>query len=44
MDPGDLDPDFVRRVKNFHIRGSSGKLNIALDGLPTFTSLPKTAR
>ena len=41
MDPGDLHPDFLRRVRNFKIRGSSGKLNIALDGAPKFTALPE---
>lgn len=41
MDAGDLPADFYRRVKNFRIRGSSGKLNIALDGMPTFPALPK---
>jgi len=41
MQESDLPSDFYRRVKNFKIRGSSGKLNIALDGLPTFTALPK---
>ena len=35
-------PDiFLRRVKNFKIRGSSGKVNIALDSLPEFPALPK---
>ena len=41
MDEGDLPADVVTKAKNFKIRGSSGKLNIALDGLPTFTGLPK---
>jgi phytoene dehydrogenase-like protein len=41
MQEKDLPEAFYRRVKNFKIRGSSGKLNIALDGLPTFTALPK---
>lgn len=41
MDESDLPRDFYRRVKNFKIRGSSGKLNIALDGMPTFPALPK---
>jgi phytoene dehydrogenase-like protein len=27
-------------VRNFKIRGSSGKLNIALDGLPSFPAIP----
>jgi phytoene dehydrogenase-like protein len=39
MDPADLHPEFLRRVRNFKIRGSSGKLNIALDSLPEFTAL-----
>jgi phytoene dehydrogenase-like protein len=39
MDPKDLEPEFVRKVKNFKIRGSSGKLNFALDGVPQFTAL-----
>jgi phytoene dehydrogenase-like protein len=32
---------FLRRVKNFKIRGSSGKINIALDSMPEFPALPK---
>ncbi|MDE2348426.1 MAG: NAD(P)/FAD-dependent oxidoreductase [Gammaproteobacteria bacterium] len=40
MDPQDLPPDFLRQVRNFKIRGSSGKLNIALDGLPRFPAIP----
>jgi phytoene dehydrogenase-like protein len=39
MDEKDLDPAFVTRARNFKIRGSSGKLNIALDGLPEFPAL-----
>ena len=34
MDQSDLPKEFYNRVKHFKIRGSSGKLNIALDGLP----------
>jgi phytoene dehydrogenase-like protein len=41
MDPKDLDAGFLKKVRNFKIRGSSGKLNIALDGLPKFTALPE---
>ncbi len=41
MDEKDLDPGFLKKVRNFKIRGSSGKLNIALDGLPKFTALPE---
>ena len=41
MDKNDLPADFYKRVENFKIRGSSGKLNIALDGMPSFPALPK---
>ena len=40
IDESDLPVDFVRDIKNFRIRGSSGKVNLALDGLQNFTSLP----
>lgn len=40
MDQSDLPEEFYRRVQNFKIRGSSGKLNIALDGMPRFPALP----
>ncbi len=39
MDAKDLPDEFLRQVKNFKIRGSSGKLNIALDGLPRFLDM-----
>ncbi len=41
MDKSDLPEKFHKRVENFKIRGSSGKINIALDGLPTFPALPE---
>jgi phytoene dehydrogenase-like protein len=41
MDAKDLPDEFLRQVKNFKIRGSSGKLNIALDGLPRFPAIPQ---
>jgi len=41
MDKKDLDGEFYNRVEHFKIRGSSGKLNIALGGRPTFPALPK---
>jgi phytoene dehydrogenase-like protein len=41
MDRKDLDGEFYERVENFKIRGSSGKLNIALGGRPTFPALPR---
>jgi phytoene dehydrogenase-like protein len=39
LEARDLSPDVVQRARNFKIRGSSGKLNIALDGLPDFPAL-----
>lgn len=41
MDPSDLDSGLLAKARNFKIRGSSGKLNIALDGLPDFPALGK---
>jgi phytoene dehydrogenase-like protein len=37
---GDLDPDFEAEVRRFKFRGSSGKVNLALERLPEFTCLP----
>ena len=37
----ELPEPFLRRVRNFKIRGSSGKVNIALDSMPEFPALPK---
>ena len=41
VDEDELPGAFVARVKKFKIRGSSGKLNIALDCAPKFTALPE---
>jgi phytoene dehydrogenase-like protein len=38
-----LPETFLHRVKHFKMRGSSGKLNIALDSLPEFPALPKNS-
>jgi phytoene dehydrogenase-like protein len=35
-----LPSDFVEDVRRYKFRGSSGKVNLALDGLPNFKSLP----
>ncbi len=40
MDRNDLPPGIFERAKNFKIRGSSGKVNIALSGMPKFTGVP----
>ena len=41
IDEHDLPNDVVASARRFKLRGSSGKVNIALDGLPTFRGLPK---
>lgn len=41
VEESELPHDFVRSVQNFKMRGSSGKVNIALDSLPEFPALPK---
>jgi phytoene dehydrogenase-like protein len=35
-----LEAELTRQVKRFKMRGSSAKVNLALDGLPSFTCLP----
>jgi phytoene dehydrogenase-like protein len=40
LDPRHLPDDFVAGVRRYRFRGSSGKVNLALDALPDFTCLP----
>jgi phytoene dehydrogenase-like protein len=40
LEPGAVDEPFLDEVRRFKFRGSSGKVNLALDGLPSFTCLP----
>ena len=40
MDKDDLPDGIYDKAKNFKIRGSSGKVNIALSGMPRFTHVP----
>jgi phytoene dehydrogenase-like protein len=40
LESGDLDPEFEAEVRRYKFRGSSGKVNLALDALPNFTCLP----
>jgi phytoene dehydrogenase-like protein len=40
LDPGTLEPTIEDAIRRFKFRGSSGKVNLALDGLPDFTCLP----
>jgi phytoene dehydrogenase-like protein len=41
VEPGSLDAEFEAEVKRFKFRGSSGKVNMAIDRLPRFTALPE---
>ena len=41
MDRADLPDGIYERAKHFKIRGSSGKVNIALSGMPKFTHVPE---
>ena len=40
LQPRDLPDDFVEGVRRYKFRGSSGKVNLALDALPEFTCKP----
>jgi phytoene dehydrogenase-like protein len=40
MEAGALPDEFVEGVRRYKFRGSSGKVNLALDALPDFTCLP----
>src|SRR6266852_7276234 len=42
IDPSQLDPTFANRIKNFRSNGTLAKVNLALGGLPTFSSLDAT--
>ena len=40
VDSRHLDAGFLKQVSDFKIRGSSAKVNLSLDGLPDFSSMP----
>ena len=40
LEPGTLEPSFEADVRRFKFRGSSGKVNLAVDRLPDFSCLP----
>lgn len=41
IDPVDLGPDYVRRVKGFKVGSGTFRMNVALSELPRFTCLPE---
>jgi phytoene dehydrogenase-like protein len=40
IERGHLDDEFIEEVKRYKFRGSSGKVNLALDALPDFKCMP----
>jgi phytoene dehydrogenase-like protein len=40
LEAKELPADFLESVRRYKFRGSSGKVNLALDGLPNFKALP----
>jgi phytoene dehydrogenase-like protein len=40
VEPGTLEDGFLEEVRRYKLRGSSGKVNLALDALPDFKCLP----
>ncbi len=40
LQPSELPGDFLDSVRRYKYRGSSGKVNMALDGLPDFKAMP----
>lgn len=44
VDPTDLDPDFLNKIRNYRSQGAAAKINLALSGLPSFSALEKAGR
>ena len=44
IEPENLPPEFLRQIDRFKFRGSSGKVNLALDTLPEFSCLDSVRR
>ena len=40
LDADDLPEEFVQDIRRYRLRGSSGKVNLALDALPNFSAIP----
>ncbi len=43
VDPSDLDPGFLTRIRNYRCRGTVAKINLALASLPSFTGIASPA-
>lgn len=44
LDPVELEPGFLQRIRNYRAAGTVAKINLALSALPNFTALPGDAR
>jgi phytoene dehydrogenase-like protein len=43
IDPIELDPGFITKIRNFRARGTVAKVHLALGTLPAFTGIPNPA-
>jgi phytoene dehydrogenase-like protein len=43
VDPMDLDPAFLQRIRNYRVPGTVAKVNLALRGVPAFRGLKENA-
>jgi phytoene dehydrogenase-like protein len=43
VDPVELEPGFLQRVRNYRTSGTVAKINLALSALPNFTAMPGDA-
>ena len=43
VDPMDLDPTFLTRIRNYRMPGTTSKINLALGALPVFPAIPNPA-
>ena len=39
VDPVELEPNFLLKMRNYRAKGTTAKINLALDGLPTFSGV-----
>ena len=44
VDPVDLDPNFLSKMRNYRAPGAAGKINVALSGLPEFRGVNGDAK
>ncbi|MGH9902492.1 MAG: phytoene desaturase family protein, partial [Pyrinomonadaceae bacterium] len=42
VDPTELDPNFLTKIRNYRSQGTAAKVNLALSGLPAFSALKES--